>query len=75
MGESRFPEGEPPAVVARPTSHPIFYMEPGARVGERVALHFFEPRYKLLIRRAMNSDKTFVFCAAPPLSAAEAWAG
>ena len=64
------PPPPPPAVVARPTSHPIFYMEPGARVGERVALHFFEPRYKLLIRRAMNSDKTFVFCAAPPLSAA-----
>ena len=42
----------PPAPRARPSSHPIFYMEPGAAVGERVALHFFEPRYKLLVRCA-----------------------
>ena len=34
----------PPSSRTQPRSHPIFYMEPGARVGERVALHFFEPR-------------------------------
>lgn len=31
---------------------PIFFMHPGARVGGRVGLHLFEPRYKILIRRA-----------------------
>ena len=29
------------------SAHPIFYMHPGAAVGEDVALHLFEPRYKL----------------------------
>jgi hypothetical protein len=36
----------------------------------QVGLHFFEPRYKLLIKRAMATDKTFIYCARPPLSAA-----
>ena len=37
----------PPAPRTQPGSHPIFYMYPGAAVGEDVALHLFEPRYKL----------------------------
>eukprot|EP00964_Phaeocystis_antarctica_P151893 scaffold119588_cov60-Phaeocystis_antarctica.AAC.3 len=37
----------PPAPRTQPGSHPIFYMHPGAAVGEDVALHLFEPRYKL----------------------------
>lgn len=36
----------PPAPRTQPGSHPIFYMHPGAAVGEDVALHLFEPRYK-----------------------------
>ena len=34
----------PPSSRATPHSHPIFYMAPGAQVGETLALHFFEPR-------------------------------
>ena len=60
----------PPAPRSRPTSHPIFYMAPGASVGDALALHFFEPRYKLLIQRALATDKTFIFCARAPMSAA-----
>ena len=37
----------PPAPRTQPGSHPIFYMHPGAAVGEDVALHLFEPRCKL----------------------------
>ena len=38
-------------------------------MGDTVALHFFEPRYKLMIQRSA-ADKTFVFCARAPMSAA-----
>ena len=48
---------------------PIFYMRPGVAVGEYVMLHFFEPRYQLLIRRAWAGDKTFIYCADAPFSA------
>jgi len=60
----------PPAPRADPKSHPIFYMAPGPVVGEAVALHFFEPRYKLLVQRAWASDKRFIYCARPPMSGA-----
>jgi len=58
----------PPSSRATPHSHPIFYMAPGAQVGETLALHFFEPRYKLLIQRAWSSDKIFVFCRDAPFA-------
>lgn len=45
-------------------------MQPGVSVGEPVALHLFEPRYKLLARRAWATDQTFVYCARPPMSTA-----
>jgi hypothetical protein len=45
---------------------PIFFMSPGVQEGDPVALHLFEPRYKILIRRAMEGDKTFVFAGHVP---------
>ena len=45
---------------------PIFYMFPGSRVGGRVALHLFEPRYKILIRRAWEGNRLFVYCPCHP---------
>jgi hypothetical protein len=34
---------------------PIFAMSPGTRVGSPVALHFFEPRYKILSTHACRT--------------------
>mmetsp|Transcript_100493 Transcript_100493/g.260011 ORF Transcript_100493/g.260011 Transcript_100493/m.260011 type:complete len:259 (-) Transcript_100493:188-964(-) len=48
------------------TQLPIFFMYPGSAVGAPVALHFFEPRYKILIRRAWEGSRLFVFCARKP---------
>mmetsp|Transcript_149921 Transcript_149921/g.481707 ORF Transcript_149921/g.481707 Transcript_149921/m.481707 type:complete len:292 (+) Transcript_149921:75-950(+) len=45
---------------------PIFFMYPGSPVGAPVALHFFEPRYKILIRRAWEGRRQFVFCSQRP---------
>ena len=45
---------------------PIFAMTPGTQVGAPVRLHFFEPRYKILIRRAMEGSRSFVFCGEVP---------
>lgn len=45
---------------------PIFYMSPGCRVGQNVALHLFEPRYRILIRRSLEGNKTFAYCPARP---------
>lgn len=45
---------------------PIFFMFPGTRVGGRVALHLFEPRYKILIRRAFEGNRLFVYCPCLP---------
>ena len=65
------PPPPPPAPRAKPqASHPIFYMAPGVSVGERVRLHLFEPRYRLLAKRVWATDRTFVYCARAPLSAA-----
>jgi hypothetical protein len=36
---------------------------PSTQVGERVALHFFEPRYKVMIRRAWEGNRQFIFCS------------
>ena len=48
------------------TTLPIFYMSPGCRVGQPVALHLFEPRYRILIRRAMEGNNMFVYAARTP---------
>ena len=45
---------------------PIFAMTPGTRVGGHVALHLFEPRYKILIRRAWEGNRLFVYCGCRP---------
>eukprot|EP01052_Picozoa_sp_SAG31_P014612 SAG31_NODE_915_length_11052_cov_26.254633_6_plen_205_part_00 len=54
------------------TQLPIFAMPPGTRVGQPVALHFFEPRYKILIRRSWEGSKLFVFCGCKPRVGARA---
>ena len=41
-------------------------MHPGTRVGGTVGLHLFEPRYKILIRRAWEGGKEFVYCGCVP---------
>eukprot|EP00404_Azadinium_spinosum_P035385 CAMPEP_0180647338 /NCGR_PEP_ID=MMETSP1037_2-20121125/50255_1 /TAXON_ID=632150 /ORGANISM="Azadinium spinosum, Strain 3D9" /LENGTH=179 /DNA_ID=CAMNT_0022671827 /DNA_START=137 /DNA_END=674 /DNA_ORIENTATION=- len=48
------------------TQLPVFFMHPGTRVGSPVLLHFFEPRYKILIRRAWEGNQLFVFCSSVP---------
>jgi hypothetical protein len=48
------------------TELPIFAMYPGSRPGSRVALHLFEPRYKILIRRAWEGNRSFIYCGELP---------
>lgn len=45
---------------------PIFSMYPGTSVGAPVALHFFEPRFKVLVRRVWEGNRLFVFTAQAP---------
>merc|ERR1711924_256334 len=45
---------------------PIFYMQPGCALGQPVKLHLFEARYKVLIRRAMEGNKTFLWAPQRP---------
>jgi len=45
---------------------PIFFMPPCPQVGEVIGLHLFEPRYKLLIRRAMEGNAQFVYAGSAP---------
>ena len=52
--------------VKQATELPIFFMHPGTRVGGTVGLHLFEPRYKVLIRRAWEGGKEFVYCGCVP---------
>ena len=54
------------------TCLPIFAMYPGCRVGEDVGLHLFEPRYKILIRRAWEGNRCFVYCPYRPAAGASA---
>ena len=46
--------------------------QPGLAVGERFALHFFEPRYKLLAQRVAESgdSRAFLYCASMPFASA-----
>jgi len=41
------------------TSLPIFTMPGAVRLGQRMNLHFFEPRYKILIRRVWSSHHRY----------------
>ena len=77
VGAKHFPTTRPMlstvllSLTAAPPSHPIFYMSHNHNVGDRVDLHFFEARYKILIRRTWDSsDKIFVYCAHPPFATA-----
>lgn len=45
---------------------PIFSMYPGTSVGAPVALHFFEPRFKILVRRVWEGNRLFIFTAQAP---------
>ena len=45
---------------------PIFFMPPSTAVGAPVMLHFFEPRYKILIRRTWEGNRVFVYCSDVP---------
>jgi hypothetical protein len=45
---------------------PIFACSPGTAVGRPVALHFYEPRYKTLVRRAWEGNRLFAFTDRPP---------
>ena len=47
------------------TTLPVFYMAPGCAVGQEIALHLFEPRYRILIR-AMEGNRMFVYAAKTP---------
>ena len=61
----------PPAPRAQPSTYPIFYMSPTPAVGASFGLHFFEPRYRLLIKRVMAADKAFIYCSHAPFHSAE----
>jgi hypothetical protein len=52
--------------VANGDSYPVFYVHGGARVGEIVQLRFFEPRYRLMMRRVLSTNRKFVFAERPP---------
>ena len=45
---------------------PIFYMSRGCAVGQEVKLHLFEPRYRILIRRAMEGNRMFLYASTQP---------
>lgn len=47
---------------------PIFFMSPGVTVGSRITLHFFEPRYTIMIRRVWEGSQLFMYCASTPKS-------
>eukprot|EP00291_Cryptomonas_curvata_P022678 CAMPEP_0172164156 /NCGR_PEP_ID=MMETSP1050-20130122/7686_1 /TAXON_ID=233186 /ORGANISM="Cryptomonas curvata, Strain CCAP979/52" /LENGTH=263 /DNA_ID=CAMNT_0012834457 /DNA_START=74 /DNA_END=862 /DNA_ORIENTATION=- len=51
---------------------PVFYMPPGCRAGDPVSLHLFEPRYKVLIRRATEGNRLFLYAPAAPRDGDEA---
>jgi len=60
-------------LLARPRHRlPIFYMRGAAsRPGQTVSLHLFEPRYKVLARRAAAGNRLFVCMQQVPTTGAE----
>ncbi len=43
------------------TLYPIFYYNSAMFPGSRLSLHLFEPRYKLMMQRVVNSSRAFAF--------------
>lgn len=53
---------------------PVFTMTTRLEVGRMLGLHLFEPRYKWLIRRAVEDhDSHFVFCTQQPQKGERGW--
>ena len=51
-------------VVTQPCNdsvRPIFFYNQWSQVGDSLSLHFFEPRYRLMIHRIMGCHKQFVY--------------
>jgi len=46
--------------------HPVFAMHAQLNIGIPSGLHFFEPRYRMLVQRALASDGKFVFAVSQP---------
>lgn len=58
----------------RRKSVPVFTMTTRLEVGRMLGLHLFEPRYKWLIRRAVDDhDSHFVFCTQQPQKGERGW--
>jgi hypothetical protein len=51
---------------APPKSLPVFYMWPGTQPGARVALHLFETRYRVLMRRVWDGERLILYADAAP---------
>jgi hypothetical protein len=45
------------------TMYPIFYYNSTMFPGERLNLHLFEPRYKLMMQRVVNGPRSFAYVA------------
>lgn len=43
------------------TVYPIFYYNTPMFPGSRLSLHLFEPRYKIMMQRVVNSTKSFAY--------------
>jgi len=43
------------------TVYPIFYYNTAMFPGSRLSLHLFEPRYKIMMQRVVNSTKSFAY--------------
>lgn len=51
---------------APPKSLPVFYMWPGTQPGAHVALHLFETRYRVLMRRVWDGERLILYADAAP---------
>mmetsp|Transcript_7452 Transcript_7452/g.23048 ORF Transcript_7452/g.23048 Transcript_7452/m.23048 type:complete len:270 (-) Transcript_7452:613-1422(-) len=49
-----------------PKSLPVFYMWPGTQPGARVALHLFETRYRVLMRRVWEGERLILYADSAP---------
>lgn len=43
------------------TLYPIFYYNNAMFPGSKLSLHLFEPRYKLMMQRVVNSNRAFAY--------------
>ena len=46
--------------------YPVFFMGGTLGLGQPFGIHFFEPRYRRLVRHAMDTDRRFVFATSRP---------